>query len=197
MEAELKSLRIDRSKKRSDRRSRWATAWIITGVVILLLLGAGRFAYGVINRATEVDVVRVRAATAGDASRSGDVILNATGYVVTAHKIELAAKVIGKVAWIGVEKADRVTQGQELVRLEDEEYRAQVLQAKGSLTNLQAQLDQLVHGSRPEEIAKAKADVENARAAEVNAKVSLDRTKPLVDQGVLTKQNLDDAQAKF
>src|ERR1700688_4685473 len=165
MDAELKSLRIDRGKKKSDGPSRWATVWILTGVAILLLLGAGRFAFGIINRATEVDVVRVRAATAGDASRSGDVILNATGYVVTAHKIELAAKVVGKVAWIGVDKADHVKKDQELVRLEDEEYRAQVLQAKGSLTNLQAQLDQLVHGSRPEEIAKAKADVENARAA--------------------------------
>jgi HlyD family secretion protein len=197
MEAELKSLRIDRSKKRSGGPSRWATAWILTGVGILLLLGAGRFAFGIINRAAEVDVVRVRAATAEDASRSGDVILNATGYIVTAHKIELAAKVVGKVSWIGVEKADRVKQGQELVRLEDDEYRAQVLQATGNLANLQAQLDQLLHGSRPEEIAKANADVENARVSEGNAKVTLDRTKPLVNQGVLTKQNLDDAQAKY
>src|SRR5262249_18231988 len=94
-------------------------------------------------------------------------------------------------------KGDRVKQGQELVRLEDDEYKAQVLQASGNLANLQAQLDQLVHGSRPEEIAKAKADVENARAAEVNAKVTLDRTRPLVTQGVLTKQSLDDAQAKY
>jgi hypothetical protein len=92
MEAELKSLRIDRSRKKSDGPSRWATVWILTGVAILVLLGAGRYAFGIINRATEVDVVRVRAATAGDAARSGDVILNATGYVVTAHKIELAAK---------------------------------------------------------------------------------------------------------
>jgi HlyD family secretion protein len=197
MEAELKSLRIDRSRKKSDGPSRWATVWILTGIGILLLLGAGRFAYGIINRAADVEVVRVRAATAGDAARSGDVILNATGYVVTAHKIELAAKVIGKVSWIGVEKADHVQQGQELVRLEDDEYKAQLAQAKGNLTNLQAQLDQLLHGSRPEEIAKSKADVENARVAENNAKVTLDRTRPLVEQGVLTKQNLDDAQAKY
>src|SRR5580704_13763476 len=197
MEAELKSLRIDRSRKKSDGPSRWATVWILTGIGILLLLGAGRFAYGVINRATEVEVVRVRAATVGDAAQSGDVILNATGYVVTAHKIELAAKVIGKVSWIGVDKADHVQQGQELVRLEDDEYQAQLAQAKGNLINLQAQLDQLLHGSRPEEIAKAKADVENARVAENNAKVTLDRTRPLVEQGVLTRQNLDDAQAKY
>lgn len=197
MEPELKSLRIDRSKKRAEAPSRWATVWILSGIAILVLLGAGRLAYGVINRAAEVDVLRVRAVAAGDAARAGDVILNATGYIIAAHRIELAAKVMGKVSWIGVEKGDQVKEGQELVRLEDEEYRAPVLQMRGNLINLQAQLDQLVNGSRPEEIARAKADLENARASEINAKVTLDRTKPLVDQGAATKQNLDDAQAKF
>ncbi len=199
MEAELKSLRIDRSKKKksADGPSRWATWWILSGILILVLLGAGRFAYGIMNRATEVEVARVRAVSAGDQARTGDVILNATGYIVTAHKIELAAKVVGKVAWIGVEKGDHVKQNQELVRLEDDEYRAQTQSSKGNLANLQAQLDQLLNGSRPEEIAKASADVESARADLVNAKVSLDRTKRLVDEGVLAKQNLDDAQARY
>jgi HlyD family secretion protein len=105
--------------------------------------------------------------------------------------------VIGKVAWIGVEKGDRVKQGQELVRLEADEYQAQVQQARGNLLSLQAQLDQLVNGSRPEEIAKAKADVDSAKADEVNAKVTLERTRRLVADGILPKQNMDDAVAKF
>lgn len=197
MDAELKSLRIDRSRKKSEGLSRWAAWWILTGVIVLAVLGAGRFAYGIMNRATEVDVVRVHAISAGELARGGDVILNATGYIVTAHKIQLAAKVVGKVAWIGVEKADHVKQGQELVRLEDDEYRAQMQQARGNLANLQAQLDQLLNGSRPEEIAKAKADLESARADLVNAKVSLERTKKLVDEGVLAKQLLDDARARY
>jgi HlyD family secretion protein len=197
MEAELKSLRIDRSKKRSEQPSRWATGWILGGIAIILL-GAGAFyAYGMLTRATEVEVVRVRATPAGDATRAGDIVLNATGYIVAAHKIELAAKVVGKVAWIGVEKADMVQKDQELVRLEDDEYRAQVQQAKGNLANLQANLQRALNGSRPEEIAKAKADLDNAKANEVNAKVTLDRTKKLVEEGVLSKQALDDAQAKY
>jgi HlyD family secretion protein len=197
MDAELKSLRIDRSKKRSEQPSRWASGWIL-GFIALILLSAGAFyAYGALNRATDVDVMRVRVASAGDGARAGDVILNATGYIVAAHKIELAAKVVGKVAWIGVEKADKVKKDQELVRLEDDEYRAQLQQAKGALANLQASLARAMNGSRPEEIAKARADLDNARANEANAKVTLDRTKKLVDEGVLSKQNLDDAQAKY
>src|SRR5258708_5886939 len=152
MEPELKSLRIDRSrKKQSDGPSRWAKIWILTGIGAFVLLGAWRVTDGMINRATEVEVVRVRAAQAGDAgAQAGDVILNATGYIIAAHKIEVAAKVVGKVAWIGVEKADHVTQGQVLVRLEDDEYRAQVLQGQGNLANLQAKLEQLTNGSRAE-----------------------------------------------
>jgi HlyD family secretion protein len=90
-----------------------------------------------------------------------------------------------------------VKKDQELVRLEDDEYRAQVQQAKGSLANLEASLARAMNGSRPEEIAKAKADLDNAKANEVNAKVTLDRTRKLVDEGVLSKQSLDDAQAKY
>ena len=197
MEAELKSLRIDRSKKRSEQPSRWATGWILGGIALILLSAAAFYAYGMLTRATEVETVRVRAASAGDAARAGDVILNATGYIVAAHKIELAAKVVGKVAWIGVEKADMVKKDQELVRLEDDEYRAQVQQAKGNLANLQANLQRALNGSRPEEVAKAKADLDNAKANETNAKVTLDRTKKLVEEGVLSKQALDDAQAKY
>src|ERR1044071_4989184 len=139
MDSELKSLRIDRSKKRQQEGpSRWAKIWILTGIAIFLALGMWRFADATINRATEVEVVRVRAASTGAAAQTGDVILNATGYIIAAHKIQAAAKVVGKVSWIGVEKGDRVTQGQILVRLEDDEYRAQVQQAKGNLANLQA-----------------------------------------------------------
>jgi len=136
--------------------------------------------------------------TAAAATAGGDAaILNATGYIVAAHKIELAAKVVGKVSWIGVEKGDKVGEGQALVRLEDDEYRAHLLEAQGRWNNLKAHLAELDHGSRPEEIAKAKADLAQARASLQNARVTLDRTRSLAGEGVLSKQALDDAQAKY
>ncbi|MGH9666654.1 MAG: HlyD family secretion protein, partial [Bryobacteraceae bacterium] len=196
MDAELKSLQIDRNSKRRDNGPRWARWWILTGIVVVLLLGAGRFAYERLNAATEVETVRVRANFSA-AAAAGDVVLNATGYIVAAHKIELASKVVGKVAWIGVDKGDKVKQGQVLVRLEDDEYLAQVEQAKGQLANLQAKLAEQMNGSLPQEIAKAKADVAQARADLVDAKASLGRTQELVKEGVLAKQTLDDALAKY
>jgi HlyD family secretion protein len=101
------------------------------------------------------------------------------------------------VAWIGVDKGDRVRQGQVIVRLEDEEYRAQLEQARGQLASMEARLRELEAGSRPEEIAQASADVEQARADLLNARLTLNRTRQLVGEGVLSKQALDDAQARY
>jgi HlyD family secretion protein len=195
MDAELKNLQIDRTQRRSTGASRWSARIIVGGVLLFLVLGAWRITSGNLNAGPVVEVQRVKSISAASAPEG--VVLNATGYIVAAHKIELAAKVIGKVKWIGVDKGDRVTEGQVLVRLEDDEYQAQLLQGKGQLANLQAKLDEAMHGSRPEEIAQAQANLSSSRADLDNAKVSLDRTKQLVAEKVVALQQLDDAQARY
>jgi HlyD family secretion protein len=101
------------------------------------------------------------------------------------------------VKWIGVEKGDRVHEGDVVVRLEDDEYQAQLQQAKGQLTMIQARLDEMLNGSRPEEVAQALANVDSARADLVNARVTLERNRNLVAENVAPKQSLDDAQARY
>ena len=197
MDADLKSLRIDKSLKNDPRPARWAVRWIIAGVLLFLLLGVARFSYEWITRAVEVRVVRVVAASSGAAGPSARVILNATGYIIAAHKIQLASKVIGKVAWIGVEKGDKVRKGQVIVRLEDDEYRAQLQQARGQLATLEARLQELLNGSRPEEIAVARANVEQARADQENARVNLERVRRLTEERVVSQQAYDDAKARY
>jgi HlyD family secretion protein len=195
MDAELKNLQIDRNKRRSAEPSKWATRWIVGGVLILLLLGGWRFASEKFNPAPVVEVQRVKSISAASAPEG--VILNATGYIVAAHKIEVAAKVIGRVQWIGVDKGDRVKEGQVIVRLEDDEYQAQLTQAKGQLASLQANLDRAVNGSRPEEVAQAVANVNTARSDLDNARITLDRNRRLLKDGVVAQQVIDDAQARY
>jgi HlyD family secretion protein len=196
MKPDLESLRIDRDKKSGREPSRRAVRWIAAGVVLLALAGLGRFAWRRIDTAREVEVARVEAANPG-AGGAQNVVLNATGYIIAAHKIQVASKVLGKVAWIGVDKGDRVTEGQVIVRLEDDEYRAQLAQARGQLASLEARLAELLAGSRPEEVARAKAEVETGRADLENARVTLERTRRLVEQGVLSNQAYDDAKARY
>src|SRR5580692_4690261 len=195
MVADLKDLQIDRGKRRSAGPAKWAIAWILAGVLVLVALGAWEFVAPRVNAAVVVETQRATAVSANSAP-SG-VVLNATGYIVAAHKIELAAKVVGKVSWIGVDKGDRVKEGQVLVRLEDDEYQAQLLQAKGQLANLQAKLDEALHGSRPEEVAQALANLNSAKSDLDDAKVSVDRAKELIREGLTPKQSVDDAQARY
>lgn len=195
MDDELKGLQIDRGKRRSAA-PKGKGGWIAAAVVVLLAGGAWRFvSTQLINAAPLVETVRVKAVS--QASAPEGVVLNATGYIVAAHRIELAAKVIGKVNWIGVDKGDKVKQGQVLVRLEDDEYQAQLTQARGQLANLQAKLDEALHGSRPEEIAQAQANYNSAKADLEDARVTLDRDKQLVADKLMPQQSLDDAQARY
>jgi HlyD family secretion protein len=197
MEADLNKLRIDKSKKQTnDGVSPWAVRWILGVILLFVLLGAGGWAWTAWNAAVPVQVQRVVNANTGGPA-AGEVVLNATGYIIAAHKIEVAAKVVGRVSWIGVEKGDRVQQGQAIVRLEDDEYRAQLQQAQGRLQQLQAQLLELETGSRPEEIAVAKANVEQAKAELRREELNLGRIRKLVAEGVFSRQQLDDAEAAF
>jgi HlyD family secretion protein len=195
MDAELNNLRIDRSKRRSSEPSKWAARWIVAGVLLFLLAGAWRLFSGKLDTSPVVEVQRVKSISAANAPDG--IVLNATGYIVAAHRIELAAKVIGKVTWIGVDKGDHVKEGQVLVRLEDDEYQAQLLQAKGQLASLQAKLDEALHGSRPEEVAQALANLNSAKSDLDDAKVSVDRAKELIREGLTPKQSVDDAQARY
>jgi HlyD family secretion protein len=194
MDAELKSLRIDRGER--SQRSRGKTGWIVAGVVILLVLLGGWWLFSdKMDASPVVAVERVHSISAASAPEG--VVLNAAGYIVAAHRIEVAAKVIGKVNWIGVEKGDRVREGQVIVRLEDDEYQAQLQQAKGQLANLEAKLAEAMHGSRPEEVAQAQANLDSAKADMDDAKLSIDRALKLRKEGLTPQQSADDAQTRY
>jgi HlyD family secretion protein len=195
MELELKNLKIDRSARR-EKESKSIAGLIAIAVIVALAAVGALFAYKKLTAPLLVQVVEVQSPMSVSAAGE-QVVLSATGYIIAAHKIEVASKVNGRVAWIGVDKGDKVKAGQVLVRLEDDEYRAQVTQQRGQLDNLLGRELEIKNGNRPEEIEKARYDVSQAKADLDNAKVSLDRTKQLVAEGVLSKQSLDDAQAKY
>jgi HlyD family secretion protein len=192
---QLQNLRIDRSQRnQGGAPTSWARRTIIGGIILIVLLGIAAMAYRWLTPdVPEVEVVR---AAAESADLPG-LVLSASGYIVPHHKINVNSKVTGRVAWIGVEKGDQVKEGQVLVRLEDDEFRAQVEQGKGLVENAKAWLQELQNGSRPEEILQAQHNLDEARATLANDKITLDRTQGLVAKGVLSKQLKDDAAARF
>ena len=194
---ELQGLRIDRTERGSEGEpSPWAKRTIIVGISVVVLLGLSALLYRLFgSSAPEVETARATVESSGDPTAG--IVLTATGYIVAHHKIEANSKVTGRVAWIGVEKGDHVKEGQVLVRLEDQEFRAQYEQAAGAAESARAQLLQLEHGSRPEEIQQTEHNLSEAKATAANDKLTLDRTKSLFAQGVISQQALDDATAKY
>lgn len=193
---DLQSLRIDRTSRGTSNGEppAWARRYIVIGIAVVAVLSLSALAYRLwAHDAPEVEVTRASA----ENSDIGGTVLSATGYIVAHHTINVNSKVTGRLAWIGVEKGDKVKEGQVLVRLEDEEFRASYEQAKGAVDNARAYLDELEHGSRPEEVQQAQHNLDEARATLVNDKLVLDRTKELSGDGVVSRQALDDATAKF
>jgi len=187
---ELNKLRIDKTKRGETRRS-GKGKWIVA-ILVIVLGGVAAYAFLAKPSAVTVTTVKPRLESTRDAA-----VLEATGYVVAHHKIQVGSKISGRVAWIGVDKGDRVAQNQLVVRLEDREYRAQYDQAMASIGVAQARLTELEQGSRPEEVDRAKADVQRAEAQLRSDESNFKRVESLVREGVISNQNLDDARGKF
>jgi len=198
LETDLRRLKIERPSAGppSSGKGGKIRIFLVCLGIVAALIAVVNFLQLSAHTPKEVRVQTVHLASGNGVQPEG-IVLNATGYIVAAHTIELASKVVGRVAWIGVDKGDRVQKGQELVRLESQEYQAQALQAKGQLDNLKAHLAELEHGSRPQEIQRARADLDGAHASALNAKLTLDRMRQLAQDGVVSRQTLDDAQAKY
>ncbi|MGD0129521.1 MAG: efflux RND transporter periplasmic adaptor subunit [Terriglobia bacterium] len=193
---DLRVLQIDRSQKdaldRKDNGGRGPLLYIVLGVV--LLAGAVFAVSRLLGNAVEVEVGRPALEPGG---QTGSVVLTAGGYIVAHHPIDVSSKVVGKVAWVGVEKGDRVREGQVIVRLEDTEFAAQLEQAKANVAVLTARLRELETGSRPQEIDAAKAAVDQAQANFRNADITLKRNKEMFRQNIASQSQLDTAQMQY
>lgn len=95
---------------------------------------------------------------------------NATGYVTPIHHADLAFRNGGRVVEVLVKEGDQVKAGQPLVKLDDAELKAGLLQAQADLARWQA-------GARAEEVAAAQANVAIADAQVRTAQVDLDQAK--------------------
>jgi HlyD family secretion protein len=189
----LRSLQIDRGRPSAPAVQNRVPRILLLGLsAVVALAAAGYFYFFSAPKSISTAEVKLE----NGAGSQGDTVLSVSGYVVAHHKIDVGAKVMGRVAWIGVEKGDRVQQGQVLVRLEDQEFRAQSNQARANLSAAQARLDQLRTGSRPQEKLKDKAAVLQAQATLTKAEAEYERSAKLYPAGVVSKADLDNAVAQ-
>jgi HlyD family secretion protein len=80
-------------------------------------------------------------ASAAPAASVGDVLLTTSGYIINRERIEISPRMMGLVTWLGVKKGDLVKKDQVLVRLDDAEQRARLLEIEGQLLGAKVALE--------------------------------------------------------
>ena len=175
----LNQLRIEPGVKTRPRNS----VRLIFVLVLLALIAAALLAFFSKDSRIKTDAGVVPVANAGEqvstntasavksVTKSGDVVLTASGYIINRERIEISPRFTGVVKWIGVHKGDIVTNGQIVVRLDDAEYQAQLTQAKGKLVAAQANV--------------------------IKAELTYQRITNLTQSNVETKQNEDDTRLEL
>ena len=207
---DLNALRIDRHRTKGGGRLMrlvWPLLALAAALAVILWLldfspdqaAADKSAEDPALGSETVDSSSAQSSPASSARPrdQGREVLIASGYIVAHHRHSLGSKVTGRVEWIGVDKGDKVRKGDLLVKLDDREFVAQVNRTKADLAAAKARLAELEAGSRPEEVARAAAEMARTRADADNALREWNRLKSLMDSAIISQQELDDARARY
>ncbi len=114
---------------------------------------------------------------------------------VDIRQVQLAFNGSERIAKMLVQEGDKVSKGQLVAVMDVERLKQTVARAEGQVHAQKEVVARLEAGSRPEEIRKAKADVESAKAEAYNAKLIYERLVPVVPKGGASQQQLDNAKA--
>ena len=169
---ELKSLRIER-----EERGRALPSWlpVVAGIgaaAVVLLVAWKVLAPRVF--VPEVETASVALVSPAQAQQ----LLVATGYVVPQRQANISPRVGGRVAKLFVEDGTSVKKGQLIAVLEDQDYKAQVVQAEADLRSAQAR--------------EKRAEVELR-----DAQRAFDREQIVQEKGYSTPAALDQATARL
>ena len=162
---------------------------VLLGTLLIVIAGGVLVGYRMWGAATTPEVEVARATI--DSSSAGVEILTATGYVVADRKAAVSPKISGRLEYLGVDTGSRVKPGQIIARLEHHDLDAQLEDARGNLANLEAA------GAQAEaELAQARANLAQAQANQRKSGLELGRRTKLVEDGVTSKADLDNATAQ-
>jgi HlyD family secretion protein len=117
---------------------------------------------------------------------------------VDLRQVALAFNNSERIAAVLVQEGDRVQRGQVLARLDGSRLEPQVAQAEARVAARRHAVERLHNGSRPEEIAQARANVASAKADATNARGQYERLKILAHNSAgrgVSQQDLDNAKA--
>ncbi len=170
---DLSQLKIDKTASVYHPAKRKKYLFLGLGAIALIVL-AILLVRGVLTPAVRVQTAHVTRMYPAQ----GFTLLNASGYVVAQRKAAVASKITGRLISLSVEEGSRVTEGQVIARLENEDLLASRNQAEANLN-------------------VARQNLEHAKAELHDASLSFSRNKELMAQGFIARTTYDASEARY
>jgi RND family efflux transporter MFP subunit len=170
---DLSKLKIEESIRTFRPRKRRRQTYL-AALILLVLLTALLYFGGILSPAIRVDVATVSQIYPSQIVSQ----LTASGYVVAQRKAAVASKTTGRLVALAVEEGSRVTEGQVIARLENEDVVAAQNQAEANVNAAQANL------------AETRAQMEDAFR-------TYNRYKQLAAGGYIAKAQYDTAESQY
>jgi HlyD family secretion protein len=117
--------------------------------------------------------------------------------IVPERQVNVTPKVGGRVKAVLAEVGMAVAEGQALCVLDDSDYEAQYRQAAAALGSARAALTRTSDSGLEQQTLQAKSSADQAQVAYDEAKKAYERTKRLYDSGSVSRQQFEEAEARF
>jgi multidrug resistance efflux pump len=204
----VRSLRLSEQQSGRPPRTRWLP-WAVAGVLFLTSAAFGYRAYrvaGVVHadpgtelqrQANKAPSYTPEEATTSVAS-SGEVVLQAKGYVVPISLVQVSPKVGGQLEWIhpDFKEGNKFDEEAILARIEDVDYKAERDQARATADAARERYLE-AKASLPLELKQAEHDLEESQELAEQMRLDLDRNKRLMRGNALAKGDLEKAQFTY
>ncbi len=112
------------------------------------------------------------------------------------REVELAVNASERLVKVLFWEGDRVEPGQLMAQLDLTPFRAEVARLEAEIAAQRAQVEKLENGSRPQEIAIARARLAEAKALERDAWITYRRLKKLLPRKLTSPEAVDNAEAQ-
>ncbi len=124
-------------------------------------------------------------------------VVTATGTLAADEQASLSFRVAGRLAQLSIDLGSVVRKGQPIAKLETLDFKQRVDTAEASLQQARVRLGLAASGADDKVNTENTALVRQARAVLEEARASRDRTTQLVNQGILSRAELDRVESTY
>ncbi|MBE3091524.1 MAG: HlyD family secretion protein, partial [Candidatus Atribacteria bacterium] len=123
--------------------------------------------------------------------------LKVTGVVEANETVRVTSEIMGQAKEVKVKDGEKVSKGDILIILGDEQIKIQVAQAQATLDSIQASSDKIKSGARPQEIKQAESAVLQAKINRDSAEENYLRMKKLSSEKAISEQQYEQAKNQY